>query len=311
MSRQQGYTVVEVLIASAVMLSVLAGVTALLHHGLIGAPLLEEAADLHQRTRVAADAIATELRAAAAGGPFGRLTDYVAAVLPRRIEDGPTAASTDVLTIIYVPQGGASSRLVATLDPGSSTALVEAVDDCPALVTACGFNANTRALLFDATGRSDIVSVDAIGPGLLTISDVWGSRSGSFAPGAQVAEVEAVTFQLDSALRQLRRRTGAATFALADHVAVLRFEYFDGALAPLALSALTDGPFRGAGLTMFDEDLLRVRAVRVILRLETGVDDLRGPDARLFARPGTADARRMLPDVETTFDVAIRNGSRP
>jgi hypothetical protein len=311
MNRQQGYTVVELLIASAVMMSVLAVVTTVLHDGLIGVPVLEEAGDLHQRTRVAADAIASAVRDAAAGGRIGSLADHVAAVLPRRVDAGPTAAVADVLTVLSVPPHGAISHLVAPLDPGTSTALIEAVNDCPMLVTACGFNANTRAMVFDDNGQSAIVSVDAIGPGMLTISDLSGGRSGSFAPGAHVAEVTTVTFHLDAASRQLRRLVGAATFPLADNTTALRFEYLDSTLARLPLTTLTDGPFRGAGLTMFDEDLQRIRAVRVTVRLETGVDILRGRDARLFARPGTADARRMLPDIQTSFDVSIRNGGPP
>jgi hypothetical protein len=311
MNRQQGYTIVELLVASAVMLAVLTVVTTLLHEGLIGVPALEEAGDLHQRTRVAADVIAGEIRSAGAGTPLGRLTDHLAYVLPRRLDDGPAVAVGDTLTVLAVPPHGASSRLVAPLDPGASAALIEAVAGCPTLVTACGFNANTRAIVFDGTGASDILSVDAIGPGVLTITDVWGGRSSSYPAGSSVAELTAVTFSLDAATRQLRRLAGAATFTLADNVTTLRFEYFDRALASLPMAALTDGPFRGTGLTMFDEDLRRIRAVRVTLRLDTGVDTLRGQDPRLFLRPGTADARRMVPDVETTFDVAIRNGGRP
>jgi type II secretory pathway pseudopilin PulG len=311
MTRQEGYTIIELLMASAVMLAVLAVVTTLLHDGLIGVPALEEAGDLHQRTRVAAEAIATELRSAGAGGEFGRLTDAFASVLPRTMGDGPTVAVPDVLTILYVPPNGATSRLLTALDPGGPTAFIEAVTGCPALVIACGFNANTRAVLFDGAGGSDVVSVDAIGPGMLTISDVWGGRSGSYAPGSYVAEVITVTFSLDAVTRQLRRLVGAATFTLADNVTALRFQYYDGALLPVPLTALTDGPFRGSGLTMIDADLRRVRTVRVTLRLETGVDELRGRDPQLFARPGTADARRLLPDVETTFDVTVRNGGLP
>ena len=311
MNRQQGYTVVELLMAAAVMLTVLAGVTTLLHDALIGVPVLEEAGDLHQRTRVAAEAIDTAVRNAGTGGPFGRLADYVAAVLPRRADDGPAVAVPDALTVFYVPPNGAISQLVAPLDPTATIALIEAVSGCPALTTACGFNANTRAIVFEENGRSAIVSIDAIGPAMLSISDVAGGRPGTFASGSHVAEVSTVTFYLDGAARQLRRLVGSATFPLADNVTALRFEYVDQSLTPLPLTAFTDGPFRGAGATMFDEDLRRVRAVRVTLRLETGVDHLRGQDRELFARPGTANARRLLPDVETTFDVAVRNGGRP
>jgi prepilin-type N-terminal cleavage/methylation domain-containing protein len=309
MRSDRGYTLTELLIASAVMVTVLAAVTTLLHEGLIGVPALEEAGDLHQRVRVAADALAADVRSAAAGAHFGRLSDYFAVVLPRRLDEAPASASSDVITITYVPPHGASSRLVADLASGAPTALIEGVAGCPVLTTACGFNAGTRAVVFDDIGHADFVAVDAIGPGMLSVSDVAG-RSTSYPAGSRIAETVSVTYTFDAAARQLRRSVGSASFVLVDNVTQVRFAYFDSALADIPPAAMMDGPFRGAGATMFDTDLERVRVVRVTLRLETGVDELRGADPTLFARPGTATGRRMVPDVETTFAVAMRNPGR-
>jgi hypothetical protein len=308
MNGERGITIVELLIAAAVLLTVVAAVTTLLHDGLVGVPALEEAGDLHQRARVATDAIAADLRNSGAGDEMGPLADVLAAVLPRGLDDGPAEASSDVLTILAVPPGGATARLLTPLAPGSPTALIDAFAGCPVSTIACDFNVGTRAVVFDGTGSWDLLSVDAIGPGVLTISDLTGARAVSYAAGARITEATVTTYELDRATRQLRRLTGASMFTLADHVTDLGFEYFDSTLAALPLPALTDGPFLGSGATMFDEDLRRVRSVGVSLRFETGDERLRGADPRLFSRPGSAVVRRMVPDLVQTFHVTLRNG---
>ena len=95
-------------------------------------------------------------------------------------------------------------------------------------------------------------------------------------------------------------------------MADVRFEYFGDPLGgpglePLTLTQLSDGPGRGVGPMRFDEDLLRIRLVRVMLRLEAAADDVRGAGA-LFSRPGrSTSAFSSVPDYEVTFDVMPRN----
>ena len=72
---------------------------------------------------------------------------------------------------------------------------------------------------------------------------------------------------------------------------------------------LTDGPWcpDAAAPNRVDADLLRVREVRVVLRLEAASPAVRGGDARLFAHPGTArDQSRWVPDRQVTIDVVPR-----
>ena len=83
------------------------------------------------------------------------------------------------------------------------------------------------------------------------------------------------------------RRT---SLALVDNAASLAFEYFADDGAPLPLAVLRDGPFRGTGATIFDEDLLRVRTVQAVLRLESASPRVRA--------------------VTTRTVVAVRNGTR-
>ena len=81
MSGERGFSVVELLVASAILFVVSGAVLGLLHDGLAGAPVIEESTDLHQRARVVADVIAAELRVAAAGTPSGPMSRYFAAIL--------------------------------------------------------------------------------------------------------------------------------------------------------------------------------------------------------------------------------------
>lgn len=307
MTGQRGYTFVELLIASAILLMVSGAVLGLLHDGLAAAPVLEEATDLQQRARVSVDAIAADLRTAAAGSPSGPLSRYFAAVEPRAPADPAGTASSGVLTVRYVPAGGACGRLAQPLSPGVPIAFVSTGSPCAAGTIACGFNAGTTAVVFDPAGHADFVAIDAVAPGALTISDLAGGRAVTYAAGAEIVEAVQVTYVFNAGARQLRRVEGGGGFALADNVSAVGFDFFAGDMSVMPLSIMQDGPFIGAGAKAFDADLLRVRMVRARLRLDTGVDTLRGTDTRLFARPGTATGRRTIPDIVVRLDVALRN----
>lgn len=307
MTREAGYSIVELVIASAIMITVSGAVLGLVRDGVAGAPVIEETTDLHQRGRVSTNALAAELRAAAAGTPSGALSNYFASIEPRRLDDPPGSAAATSLTVRYVPAGGAHSRLVQPLEPGVPAAIIDAAG-CPAATTACGFVAGTRAVVFDDIGHADFLVVDAIGPGILTVTDAAGGRTVTYPAGAEIAEAVQAAFFVDPATRQLRRQEGTGSLVVADNVVSLTFEYFGNGWTAIPLSAFQDGPFRGAGATIFDADLLGIRGVRASLRLETGDDRLRGRDPRLFTRPGTANGPRVVPDVVVQVDVALRNG---
>jgi hypothetical protein len=308
MRGEYGYSVVELLVASAVMLTVSGAVLGLLHQGLAATPILEEATDLHQRARVAADSLARELRAAAAGTPSGPLSRYFAAVDPRVPDDPPGTVSNLAVTLRYVPPRGAHSRLAQPLEPSGSVAIIESIDGCPIDTTACGFVAGSRAVVFDVAGQADFLGIDAIGPGALTITQGTGVRAVTYAAGTEIAEAVQVTYVFDAAARQLRRRERGGSFVVADNVTAMAFDYFGDDMVALPLSLFQDGPFTGSGPMAFDRDLLRVRTVRATLRLETGVDAMRGPDVRLFARPGTATGGPVIPDIVWRIDASLRNG---
>jgi hypothetical protein len=73
---------------------------------------------------------------------------------------------------------------------------------------------------------------------------------------------------------------------------------------------LKDGPWcpDAASPTRFDADLFRIRRVRVNVRVQAALDNLRGPAGLLFTRGGTSTTtERWVPDQEIRFDVTPRN----
>jgi Tfp pilus assembly protein PilW len=287
MSGDRGYTLVELTIATAIMLTVTGAVMTLLHDSLARTPVLEDATDLHQRARVVAEALAVDLRAAGSGTPSGPLTASFPAIEPRALAAAAASAAADAVTIRYVPPHAGRSRLLQPLDPAAAVAAVD-LTGCPQGTTACGFTAGVRGFVFDAAGQMDTVQVDAISPGMLLLGASVPGRTVTYAAGSEIAEAREVSYALDAPTRQLRRTEGGGTFAVVDNVEALTFEYRGDGAAALPLSVFQDGPFRGTGDRMFDTDTLGIRVIVATVRLASG------------------SAR--VPAVTARVTVALRNG---
>ena len=82
------------------------------------------------------------------------------------------------------------------------------------------------------------------------------------------------------------------------------------ALVQLTEDILTDGPFcpEPDVPAKFDADLLRIRKVGVLMRVQVASANLRGPASALFRNPGTGrSARTLVPDQEIRFEITPRN----
>jgi len=213
-----GFSMVELLVASAITMAIVAGILAVIGPAQSMARAQGDATDLHQRLRAAADTIAADVRAALAVRPYriGAMRDDAAIGVYYR---------PDTLTVLGVP----SSPL--SLDADAS-----------------------RTYYLKSVPASD-------------------------------------SFQL------MQYDGGLSDLPLLDHVVALSFDYFGraGAADPLTRldpATLVDGPWaEDAAQRMFDTDLLRVREVRILLRLES-TDPL---------------LRRLVPDEEVVLHVALRN----
>jgi hypothetical protein len=84
----------------------------------------------------------------------------------------------------------------------------------------------------------------------------------------------------------------------------------DGPLVRLNEAQLSDGPWcpDAAHPLRFDADLLRVRRVSALVRVQSAIAALRGPTGPMFAHGGSAsDPGRLLPDIEGRVSVSPIN----
>ncbi len=341
MSRSQGFTLVECLVAMAVGSAVLgAFLGAALDLRRSSAAQLASV-EVSQRARASLTVVARsveEAGSASGGGPA--LSRLIPAVWPRWIgpvgEDPELSVSNARLSVLAVG-GRASVPLAAPSAVGVAPVAFVRVPFCPANDANCGFVAREPALLVDALGRFDLFRLEAVSPTLVVPAGTGKRQAYDPAAAARLAPARLDQFAFDPARRQLRWSNGFSTsLPMADDVVAFEVRYFGDVRAPsdprpppgianclydaagvhldpagavaaaslveLPLARLVDGPFCGSVPSRFDVDLLRVRLVRVRLRVQTSEGALRGRDSR-FAVPGWGQDI-TVPDVEWTIDVS-------
>ena len=213
--RSNGFTLIEVLIATAIMATAGCAFVSLIVSAQSIARVQPDAADQQQRARMAVQALAADVARAGAGvdrgtqaGPLGRYFS-------------PLQVSPDgSITVWYVSSRIAQATLTAALPRGETSVVV----DAPA-----AFAAGTAAIVFDRTGCHDLVRVTDVTETLLVVNPA--PRMCAYAEGAAIAQAEVRTYRVDPAARQLQRRdevTGS-TLPILDGVSRLQVEPVDGA----------------------------------------------------------------------------------
>jgi type II secretory pathway pseudopilin PulG len=351
MKRQDGFSLVESLAATALMLTVTGAAFALMLPGISGSHAQPEAADMQQRLRVASDLVQRDLRMAGAGfsadAEAGSLIRFFAPILPRRVgrqtPDAYTVVRTDAVAITYGSASLWHTTAAVPLAAGPGSLRVDARPSCPVGRPVCGYAAGLDLLVFDRSGLFDRFTVTSTVGDDALLEAHRPDASSSYPAGAFVMPAETHVYWFDAAARQLRHYDGDQTdVPVVDNVVAMRVEYFGdpnpptmprpqagaanclydaagtllpmatlvsagGSLAALPSAMLADGPWCGEGFNRFDADLLRVRKVRVMLRVQASQASFRGTGPGYMV-PGTVtNARRALPDLEMTFDVTPRN----
>jgi Tfp pilus assembly protein PilW len=226
-----GFSLVELLIAMAVMVTFSGALLSLLLAGQALARMQPEAADLQQRARIALQTLGAELGLAGAGLDRGAQAGPLAQYFP------PVGPSADGgVTIWYVSGRDAQTTLAAPLVPGAIDAPVQ---------DATSFTPASTALVFDGHGCRDVLRIEAVTAASLQIRA--GSRACVYAGGTAVAQGEVRTYRVDPATRQLLRRDEATGISVPvlDNVAAMTVEYLDGGRRvriTLRLAATTAGP---------------------------------------------------------------------
>jgi Tfp pilus assembly protein PilW len=289
MREQPGFTTIELLIASALLLIVVAAVAALAMPMRDAVERSLGRSDLTGGSRFALQRLAADVREAGspasvvAGGP--RLDALLPTIVVLQdLDSGGSQPSGRAVRTVAVPFLAAQGVLGATAAAGTVFLRLDPARPCTAVGLACGFRTGMSALLYDAT-RATVVSVASVTDG--GVVQVAAPIATTFGPGAVLAAVTTTSYGLrpesDGSWRLVRVRSGSEQPVL-DHVV-------DFAIA-------IAGP-----------DLTPVNRVDVRLRLEAASAALRGPAGYLFRRAGTSTrARQMVPDVELRASIALRVG---
>lgn len=229
---RRGFTLIEVLVGSAISFVVIAVACVLAAEAQVAWRSASARADLQQRSRVVADLITRLLKEAGAGpssGPArGSLIRGIPPVLPRRVGRRGAHAfdefRADAFTVIRVMAETEHGALLTPLDSGTAT-LELAPGHCELI--ACGFAGGANLMLLDSSGQFDIFTVTAVDGMAVTVRHHGIDPSGAYAAGTPVVAVESTSIALDASSRTLRLYDGDATdLPLLDDVVRLEVAYF-------------------------------------------------------------------------------------
>jgi len=261
-SRRQlegGFTLVEALVATAIVVLLTAGVLSALNPARGVFKKQPEVADMQQRLRTGVDALTRDLVSAGAG-PYsgagtGSLAGYFAAIMPFRrgqdsaLDDGIGVFKSDAITIVYVPSTGAQTTVRSDMPAASSQVVIDTESGCPrdartGLVDPlCGFKANaTKAAMFDGTGAFDTLSITSGDEASQTLGfqhplqsalskAYFGSASSHL---TKIVEISFHVYYLNTATHQLMHYDGFSDVTpVLDNVAGLDFEYYGDPSPPI------------------------------------------------------------------------------
>jgi prepilin-type N-terminal cleavage/methylation domain-containing protein len=256
----RGFSLIELIVATALTSTVLACVLALLRPAQDAFTVQPEIADMQQRQRIAGDALTRDLAGAGAGaylaGHTGPLIRFFAPVLPFRqglsSDDVPGTMRTDAVTVLAVPATAAQTTLARPLAPGELTLHAAPEAGCPAGTNLCGFSAGLTIAIYDDSGTFGVFTVAEVADEISQItltSRPDDSSPTTYRSGSNVVQVRVDTFALKADVAaqafQLMHADGSARadVPLVDHVVALAFDYFGEPRPPaLASGVASYGP---------------------------------------------------------------------
>ena len=266
--RDAGFTLVEMLIAMAVMLLILGGVFQAFNPATGSFRTQPEVADLQQRLRVGNERLYNGLIVAGAGiysgQALGTLGQFFAPVLPYLVgslHNDPAAGvyfRTDAITVFHVPTTASQCTIRDKMPQPSSEVKVNAEPGCPANDPLCGFEEGMRVIIFDATGSFDFFTITQVQSSSLHLQHRPPINPDDF---SKAYDVGAVISQVNTDAYYWRQDPATNTFQLMhydlfqndvpliDDVVNLRFEYMGDAAPPVLRAPVTDpiGPWTTYG----------------------------------------------------------------
>jgi type II secretory pathway pseudopilin PulG len=273
-SSSRGFTLIEALAATTIMVVVTAGIFRVLNPSTGVFSIQPEVADLQQRLRVAVSQLRHDLLNAGAGSYSGlndstthqtarSLTNYFAPLLPYvqssgSNDDGQGKFFSNRITIIYVPSTAAQTSLKADMTSPDSWIQVNQESGCPfkpgtteVADPLCGFHAAaasaddaTQAVIYDGTGAFDefvVTAVDESSSHLGFQHLQQGTFSQAYRVPSRISEVKSRSYFLKTDTNQLMQDDGLGTMVpVLDNVVGLSFEYYGEPSPPTFVASTGD-----------------------------------------------------------------------
>jgi type II secretory pathway pseudopilin PulG len=269
-----GFTLIEMLVATMIMITVTGAIFTLMNPAQGTYQAQPELSDMQQRLRIGADTLTKDIIMAGAGSYMGSnagaLYNYFAPIMPYRAgELNPDSAAgvfyrSDTITLMYVPPTPAQTTVIKNEGGNNSQELVvEAQKNCGTDQhnQLCGFHNNQHVLVYDVDGAWDTTILTNIQDEALHLQHSDKLSSAYDSGLAQLTEVATHTYYLknDSTTNtyQLMHYDGGADATgdqpIVDNVVKLGFQYFGDPKPPMLIpgKSLCDvsvkGPFTTYG----------------------------------------------------------------
>jgi hypothetical protein len=243
-SREAGYTLVELLVSTAIMVTVTGAIFSLMNPAQGNAQTQPEVADMQQRMRVGNDTLFKELVMSGAGpyqGPVtGSLINFFAPIIPRRIgfsnPDPATVFREDTITLSYIPNSYSQTTISSAMPQPSAELKVTPQPNCPADGgNLCGFQTGMDVIIFDTSGNFDMFTITNVQDSAAHLQHRGQDLSKAYDVGASVTQIVSNTYYLNTQTNQLMRYDGyQGDVPLVDNVVGLKFEYFGDPSPPMA-----------------------------------------------------------------------------
>lgn len=242
---EAGFTITELLISTAIMLTVTGAIFSLMTPAQGTGQVQPEVADMQQRMRIANETLFKELVMAGAG-PYqgattGSLVSFFPPILPRRTgrvgadaTRGAASVRPDAITLSYIPNSYSQTTISNQMPNVSAELKVRDQANCPRGRQLCGFEAGMAVIVFDTTGNFDTFTITQVQDEAGHLQHRQQELNHPYSPGAQVTQIVSNTYYLDRAANKLMRYNGASEdIAMVDDVVDLRFDYYGDPNPPL------------------------------------------------------------------------------
>jgi Tfp pilus assembly protein PilW len=250
---EAGYSLIELLISSAIMITITGAIFGLVNPAQGTAQTTPEVSDLQQRGRVASDILFKELIMTGAGtyqGPVrGSLVNFFAPIMPRRVgrtnPDAINVFRSDTITLSYIPNTYSQTTISSPMPNVSAELKVTNQPNCPAGQELCGFSEGMEVLIFDTSGNFDTFTITQVQDAAAHLQHHGQDLSYPYDVGASVTQVKRNTYYWcrpnsdrtcpnEATASQLRQYDGANNdVPLVDNVVGLVFDYFGDPNPPL------------------------------------------------------------------------------